>query len=123
MLWNPDTLRKMWKTSEPQFLSSDGELQLFGVSMIVTSLGLMPHQHFYTEDFLKEYDPVFLPESATPLANLITSRKMLLSHLTFLMLITRSGSKEAKEFLEDSCGFPPPQDLILLALSQRQPKC
>ena len=33
----------MWKTSDPQFLSSEGELQL--------------STRFYTEDFLKEYGP------------------------------------------------------------------
>ena len=52
-----NTLRKMWKTSGPQFLSSDGELQFLGATIIMTSVGLMLHQHFYTEDFLKEYGP------------------------------------------------------------------
>ena len=52
-----NTLRKMWKTSDPQFLSSDGELQFLGVTIIMTSVGFMLHQHFYTEDFLKEYGP------------------------------------------------------------------
>ena len=68
-----NTLRKMWKTSEPQFLSSDGELQFLGETIIMTSLELMLHQHFYTEDFLKEYGP-FTSESATLLASLTTSR-------------------------------------------------
>ena len=73
-----NTLRKMWKISDPRFLSSDDELQFLGVTIIMTSAGLMLHQHFYTEDFL------FPPESVTLLANLTTSRNRILNHLIML---------------------------------------
>ena len=53
-----DTLRKVWKTSDPQFLSSDGELHFLGADhRHDLTWGLMLHQHFYTEDFVKEYGP------------------------------------------------------------------
>ena len=49
------TLRKMWKTSDPQFLTMDAELPFFGVSIRTTKDGLLLHQHHYTLDFLREH--------------------------------------------------------------------
>ena len=49
------TLRKMWKTSDPQYLTMDAELPLLGVSIRMTKDGLLLHQHHYTLDFLREH--------------------------------------------------------------------
>ena len=49
------TLRKMWKTSDPQFLTMNAELPFLGVSIRMTKDGLLLHQHHYTLDFLREH--------------------------------------------------------------------
>ena len=49
------TLRKMWKTSDPQYLTMDAELPFLGVSIRMTKDGLLLHQHHYTLDFLGEH--------------------------------------------------------------------
>ena len=111
MLFNPflGTLWKMWRTSVPHFLSSDGELQFLGATVI------MLHQHFYTEDFLKEYGPYrsstfrttagpdhfkMDPPEPPDLSNLITQ------------------SVASLGFSEDPFNFPFAEDLLLPALSQ-----
>ena len=48
------TLRKLWKTSEPQCLSFTQSLTFLGVT-IEKEDGLLLHQHNYTEDLLKEH--------------------------------------------------------------------
>ena len=50
-----DTLRKMWKTSDPQYLALNSELPILGVSIGVTDEGILLHQHHYTQDFLREH--------------------------------------------------------------------
>ena len=49
------TLRKMWKTSDPQFLTMNAELPFLGISIRMTKDGLLLHQHHYTLDFLREH--------------------------------------------------------------------
>ena len=49
------TLRKMWETSDPQYLTMDAELPFLGVSITMTKDGLLLHQHHYTLDFLLEH--------------------------------------------------------------------
>ena len=49
------TLRKMWKTSDPQLLTMDVELPFLGVPSWMTKDGLFLHQHHYTLDFLHEH--------------------------------------------------------------------
>ena len=48
-------LRKMWETSDPQYLTMDAELPFLGVSIRMTKDGLLLHQHHYTLDFLREH--------------------------------------------------------------------
>ena len=49
------TLRKLWKTSEPQYLSFTQGLTLLGVTIEKKEEGLLLHQHHYTKDLLKEH--------------------------------------------------------------------
>ena len=49
------TLRKMWKTSDPQYLTLNSELPFLGVSIRMTDEGILLHQHHYTQDFLREH--------------------------------------------------------------------
>ena len=51
------TLRKLWKTSEPQYLTLDHELTFLGVTLRKTSEGILLHQQLYTEDLLQEHAP------------------------------------------------------------------
>ena len=44
------TLRKMWKTSDPRYLTMDADLPFLGVSIRMTKDGLLLHQHHYTQD-------------------------------------------------------------------------
>ena len=48
-------LRKMWKTSDPQHLTTGAVLPFLGVSIRMTKDGLLLHQHHYTLDFLREH--------------------------------------------------------------------
>ena len=50
-----DTLRRKWKTSDPQFLTMTADLPFLGVSIRMTKDGLLLHQHHYTQDFLREH--------------------------------------------------------------------
>ena len=51
------TLRKMWKTSEPQYLTCDHELACLGLTLHLTIEGILLHQKLYTEDLLQEHSP------------------------------------------------------------------
>ena len=48
-------LRKMWRTSDPQFLSLDADLPFLGVSIRMTKDGILLHQHLYTQDLLHNH--------------------------------------------------------------------
>ena len=48
-------LRKMWRTSDPQFLSLDADLPFLGVSIRMTKNGILLHQHHYTQDLLHNH--------------------------------------------------------------------
>ena len=50
-----DTLRRKWKTSDPQFLAMNADLPFLGVSIRMTKDGLLLHQHHYIQDFLREH--------------------------------------------------------------------
>ena len=49
------SLRKMWKTSDPQFLSLDADLPFLGVSIRMTKDGILLRQHHYTQDLLRNH--------------------------------------------------------------------
>ena len=49
------SLRKMWKTTDPQFLSLDADLPFLGVSIRMTKAGILLHQHHYTQDLLHNH--------------------------------------------------------------------
>ena len=48
-------LRKLWKTSSPQYLTLENELTFLGVTIKKLPDGLYLHQHHYTEDLLLEH--------------------------------------------------------------------
>ena len=48
-------LRKLWKASDPQFLSIDADLNFLGVSSRQLATGLLLHRHHYTEQLLSEH--------------------------------------------------------------------
>ena len=50
-----DTLRRQWKTSEPQYLSPSVDLTFLGVTVKMTPYGLLLHQHNYTEELFREH--------------------------------------------------------------------
>ena len=52
-----NTLRKLWKTSEPQFLTLNHELTFLGVTLRRTVVGILLHQQLYTDDLLQEHAP------------------------------------------------------------------
>ena len=52
-----NTLRKTWKTSEPQYLTLDHELTFLGVTLRRTVDGILLHQQLYTDDLLQEHAP------------------------------------------------------------------
>ena len=94
------TLRKLWKTSEPQYLSFTQNLTFLGVTTEKKEDGLLLHQHNYIEDLLKEHAaplPAQL-EREPPLAIRSTFRKCLLLRLIPPILSTRSESREDKGF-------------------------
>ena len=49
-----DALRRLWKTSDPQYLTPIVELTFLGVTIRMTPEGLLLHQHHYTNDLLVE---------------------------------------------------------------------
>ena len=53
------TLRKLWKTSEPQYLALDHELTFLGVTLRKTPEGILLHQQLYTDDLLQEHAPQY----------------------------------------------------------------
>ena len=48
-------LRKLWKTSSPQYLTLENELTFLGVTIKKLPDGLYLYQHHYTEDLLLEH--------------------------------------------------------------------
>ena len=50
-----DALRRLWKTSDPQYLTPTVELTFLGVTVRMTPEGLLLHQHHYTNDLLAEH--------------------------------------------------------------------
>ena len=96
------TLRKKWKTSDPQYLTLDHELTFLGVTLRLTAEGILLHQKLYTEDLLQEHSPHITARRRTTSGDWSTSRRMLLYHLILTILNIRNGSREAKEF---SVGF------------------
>ena len=50
-----DALRRLWKTSDPQYLTPTVELTFLGVTIRMTPEGLLLHQHHYTNDLLNEH--------------------------------------------------------------------
>ena len=103
-------LRKMWRTSDPQFLSLDADLPFLGVS-IRTS--------FCTSIFtLKIFCAITLRTSrlgkGTLLESQLTFKKILLCPLILRTLSIRDGSRLARKCLEDYFGS-------LLALGQILP--
>ena len=50
-----DALRRLWKTSDPQYLTPTVELTFLGVTIRMTPEGLLLHQHHYTNDLLAEH--------------------------------------------------------------------
>ena len=50
-----DTLRRLWKTSEPQRLSPSVDLTFLGVTIKMTPDALLLHQHNYTEELRREH--------------------------------------------------------------------
>ena len=50
-----DTLRRLWKTSGPQYLSPSVDLTFRRVTIKMTPDGLLLHQHNYTEELLREH--------------------------------------------------------------------
>ena len=48
-------LRKLWKTGDPQYLTPEVDITFLGVTIKMTDQGLLLHQHYYTEDLLKEH--------------------------------------------------------------------
>ena len=83
------TLRKMWKTSDPQFLTMNAELPFLGVSIRMTKDGLLLHQHHYALDFLREHSSHI---SARKRSQSIFGEK-LLYYLTLPSLSINNGSR------------------------------
>ena len=52
-----NTLRKLRKTSEPQYLTPDHELTFLGVTLRRTDDGILFHQQLYADDLLQEHAP------------------------------------------------------------------
>ena len=48
-------LRSIWKTTDPVFLTPGDEFSFLGITLELTSVGLLLHQKTYTEAFLEEY--------------------------------------------------------------------
>ena len=51
-------LRSIWKTTDPVFLTPGMEFSFLGITLELTSVGLLLHQKTYTEAFLEEYKDV-----------------------------------------------------------------
>ena len=51
-------LRSIWKTTDPVFLTPGMEFSFLGVTLELTTVGLLLHQKTYTEAFLEEYKDV-----------------------------------------------------------------
>ena len=53
-----ENLRAIWQTTDPVYLTPGDEFQSFGITLELTSVGLLLHQRTYTEAFLEEYKDV-----------------------------------------------------------------
>ena len=51
-------LRQIWKTTEPVFLTPGMEFSFLGITLELTTVGLLLHQKTYTEALLEEYQDV-----------------------------------------------------------------
>ena len=51
-------LRSIWKTTEPVFLTPGMEFSFLGITLELTTVGLLLHQKTYTEALLEEYKDV-----------------------------------------------------------------
>ena len=51
-------LRQIWKTTEPVFLTPGTEFSFLGITLELTTVGLLLHQKTYTEALLEEYQDV-----------------------------------------------------------------
>ena len=51
-------LRGIWKTTDPVYLTPGDESSFLGITLELTSVGLLLHQRTYTEDVLEEYKDV-----------------------------------------------------------------
>ena len=75
-------LRSIWKTTDPVFLTPGMEFSFLGITLELTSVGLLLHQKTYTEAFLEEYNDVTpkRQRATTEEPNLLI--RMLSHHLT-----------------------------------------
>ena len=53
-------LRVIWKTTHPVYMTPGDEFGFLGITLELTSVGLLLHQRAYTEAFLEEYKDVTL---------------------------------------------------------------
>ena len=51
-------LRSIWKTTEPVFLTPGMEFSFLGITLELTTVGLLLHQKTYTEALLEEYKDI-----------------------------------------------------------------
>ena len=108
------SLRNMWKTSDPQFLSLDADLPFLGVSIRMTKDGILLHQHLYTQDLLHNHSSHISARKGKLQESQLTFKKILLCPLILRTLSIRDGSRLARKCLEDYFGS-------LLALCQILP--
>ena len=85
------TLRRLWKSSEPQYLTIDHELTFLGVILQFISEGILLHQRLYTEDLLQEHSPHITARRKTISGEPEHFRRMFLYLLTPTFLNIRSG--------------------------------
>ena len=95
------TLRKMWKTSDPQCLRMDAELPFLSVSIRMTKGGLLLHgklhQHHYTQDFLCEHSSHVSARKRTTSGEPERFRRELLYHLSLPTLSINKGQDRPKD--------------------------
>ena len=75
-------LRVIWKTTNPVYLAPGDEFSFLGITLEVTSVGLLLHQRAYTEAFLKSTRMLPLRGKEQQQENLSTMTRMPSHHLT-----------------------------------------